>query len=128
MSSIPANPRNVLCSSISASDIRELAALAEGARNYFARHGTLPSALEDGSIFHHINALNTWHFVHTNGEADNCILINYKDWADTLRRITVVLAPYLVNAFSPLPSPRILPSSDPIPIPPPAALTACFDS
>jgi hypothetical protein len=50
----------------------------------------------------------------------------------TLRHLATTLAPYMLNAFSPLPSPFILPvplvNDEPLPVPPPKgrSLLACI--
>src|SRR6266851_3515457 len=41
----------VTCSSLAASDLGELSALALAVRGYFSHHGTLPQALMDGALF-----------------------------------------------------------------------------
>src|SRR6266853_1250811 len=57
----------VTCFSLAVSNLGELSALALTVRGYFSHHGTLPQSLEDGTLFHHINTLNIYRFVQTNG-------------------------------------------------------------
>src|SRR5216683_4029422 len=59
----------VVCSSLTTSNLGELSRLALAGHGYFSHHGSLPQSLEDGALFHHINALNIYHFVQTNGQA-----------------------------------------------------------
>ncbi len=114
----------VTCFSLAVSDLKELSALTLTVCSYFSHYRTLPQSLEDSTLFHHINALNIYHFIQTNGQASNCTLTNYDTWAGTIRRLHDVLTPYMLNAFSPLPSPSILPHSlpepTPLPMPPPS--------
>src|SRR6267154_6217804 len=109
----------VTCSSLRLSDLRELSALMLAIHRYFTHHGTLPCSLEDGALFHHINGLNIYCFVQTNGQASDCTLTNFEAWSCALHCLSDILSPYMNNSFSLLPSPSILPYSlpDPAPLP-----------
>jgi len=101
-------------------------------RGYFIHYGTLPPSLENRALFHHINGLNIYRFIQTNGRADDCTLTNFDAWSMTLRSLASTLAPYMLNAFSLLSSPSILPApltnDKPLPVPPPEghSLLACI--
>ncbi len=112
----------VTCSLLAISNLGELSALSLTVRGYFAHHGTLLQALMDGALFHHINTLNVYHYIQTNGQASNCTITNFDTWSRAIHRLRDILAPYMLNAFSPLPSPSILPHSlpEPAPLPVPA--------
>jgi len=69
---------SIQCSSLATSDLGELSTLALAVCGYFTHHRTLPPTLEDGALFHHINALNIYHFVQTSGQASDCTLTNFE--------------------------------------------------
>src|SRR6266853_2024863 len=89
----------VYCSLLALSNLGELSALALAVCSYFTCHGTLPCLLEDRALFHHINTLNVYHFVQTNGQASDCTITNFEAWSGAIHCLRDVLAPYMLNAF-----------------------------